>query len=388
MRTLALSNLCNNAGNGLLMATLVLFFTGPVGLGAGAVAAGLSIGAGVGLLVGVPLGHLADRWGAREVAVAVQLAQTAATGAYLLVGSAGAFIAVATIEVALARGASAVRQGIIARALPDEGRVEARALLRAVTNAGAALGTGLAAIGIAVGTRAGYEVMIALDALSFVAVAALTRQLPHLAGVPASASGPALVVLRDRPYLAAIAMTALLHVHNAILTVGLPLWVAAHTRAPEAMVGVIFTVNCLVVMAFSIRVARGTDTPAQGARAALRAGAWLAAACALLALSSSPPALVAALVLLVGMLLQAVGEMFQAASQWSLSLGLAPGDRHGQYQGAAATALNVGDALGPLVMAAVVAGGSLGWIALGGAFLAAGALHAPVVAWAQSSHGV
>lgn len=41
------------------------------------------------------------------------------------------------------------------------------------------------------------------------------------------------------------------------------------------------------------------------------------------------------------------------------------------HLGAAATALNIGTALGPLVMAAVAAGGAVGWLVLGAPFHAA-----------------
>jgi len=80
------------------------------------------------------------------------------------------------------------------------------------------------------------------------------------------------VVLRDRPYLAIVGLTALLAIHNSMLDVGLPLWVAGHTEAPAAIVGIIFVINCVAVALFSIRLASGSETPTAASHAALRPG--------------------------------------------------------------------------------------------------------------------
>lgn len=147
----------------------------------------------------------------------------------------------------------------------------------------------------------------------------------------------------------------------------------------------IFVVNCVAVALFSVRLAAGSEAPLDAARSAVRSGATLLGACGLLALSGLPGVVAAVALLVGGMLLQAVGEMQQAASQWGLSLGLAPADRHGQYQGAAATGLSLGLSLGPLAMAGVVAAGAAGWLAFGAVMLAVGAATVPTTRWALAA---
>lgn len=385
LRRLALAAVVNAAGTGLLLSTLVLYFTGVVGLSGGQVAAGMAAGGAIGLLVGVPLGHLADTRGAREVLVVLMLVQAVTTLAYLLADSFLSFFVAACAAIASSRGAMAVSHGVSTRRLPPEGRVRSRAFLRAMTNVGFALGAGAAAIGLAIGTRGCYEAMIAADALSFVVVAVIHARLPHLPRTASEEAGPRLVVLRDRPYVTVMALMALLTIHNSMLDVGMPLWISAHTSAPSALVGVIFMVNCVSVALFSVRLAAGSEAVPDAARAALRSGVTLLVACVLLATSGPLPAVAAAVVLVVGMLVQSAGEMQEAAAQWGLAMGLAPPERHGQYQGLASTGLALGWMIGPPVMAGVVALGSGGWLLLGTGLAATGAMVLPATRWAVAT---
>jgi Major Facilitator Superfamily len=386
LRVLAVISFANAAGTSLLVTSLVLYFTKVVSLSGGQVAAGLTLGGGLGLLVGVPLGHLGDRYGARELMMVLHVLLALAIVGYVFAEDFASFLVVSCFVGVLDRGAAAVDTGVVARALPDDGRqVRDRAYLRAVTNVGFAGGSALAAIGIALDSAAGYHGLFILDALSYAFVVGLSFRLPRLPRLPAEPTGPRLVVLRDRPYLAIIGLTALLAIHNSMLDVGLPLWVAGHTQAPAAIVGIIFVINCVAVALFSVRLASGSETPAAASRAALRSGVSLLAACTLMAISGAGGAVTAVTLLVLAMLLQAVGEMQQAASQWGLSLGLARVDRQGQYQGAASTGLALALSVGPLVMAGVVSLGSAGWLILGLGLLATGAATVPATRWALAT---
>lgn len=382
VRALSTMTLVNTMGNGLLMTSVVLFFTREVGLSGGQVGLGLTIAGVCGLVVGVPAGHWGDRRGPREVLGGLMVAQGVATAMYVLVSSFAAFVVVACVVIGLLQASSAVKQGLIAQVLPADRRVEARAFLRAVTNAGFAIGAAIAGIGILVGTRGAYEAMIVGDALSFGLAAALLAPLPHVPPQPRREEGPQLVVLRDRPYVAVTALVAVLSLHAPLLEVGLPLWVS-HTSAPTAIVSVIFVVNCLLVVLFSVRFARGSDTVEGAARAAVRAGLLLALSCVVFVFSDGPGAVVASVVLIVAAVVQVAGEMAQAASGWGLAFGLAPDDAQGQYQGLSTTALALSTTIGPVLMAAVVAAGTIGWLAYGALLLAAGFATVPVAAWAQ-----
>ena len=68
-RVLALAQLANSIGDGAFYATSALFFTRVVGLSATQVGLALTVAWAIGMLAGVPLGMVADRWGARRTAV-------------------------------------------------------------------------------------------------------------------------------------------------------------------------------------------------------------------------------------------------------------------------------------------------------------------------------
>src|ERR1700712_5347514 len=167
VRMFAAVTLANTVGNGLLATVVVLYFTHVVGLGGGQVGVGLTVAGVFGVFVGVPVGHLADRRGAREVLAGILVCEVAAVALYVVTRSFVAFLVVAALVVTLNRAESAVRQGFIAQALPPADRVRGRAVLRSVTNVGFAIGSGIAAIAIVIDTRAAYDTLILGDAASY-----------------------------------------------------------------------------------------------------------------------------------------------------------------------------------------------------------------------------
>lgn len=381
LRILSLATLVNTVGSGLLGTSVVLYFTHFVGLSGAQVGLGLTIAGVVGLVVGVPAGHLADRRGPREVTIVLILAQGATMVGYLVARSFVAFLVAAILVIASGQATSAARQGLTAQVLPVDQRVGGLAFLRAVTNVGFAIGSVLAGIAIVADTELAYRALIAGDAVTFLLAGIVLLRLPHVAPQPRRAEGPQLVVLRDRPYVAVTALVAVLALHASLLDVGLPLWIS-HTHAPKAIVAVIFVINCVLVALLSVAFARGSETVAGAARSAVRAALLLAASCVVFVFTDGPGAVVASVLLIGACVIQAGGEMAQAASGWGLGFGLAPEDAQGQYQGLASTAMAAATTVGPLLMAAVVSAGTVGWLAYGALFLVAGFATPPMTRWA------
>src|SRR5262249_10988430 len=144
------------------------------------VGVGLTIAGLVGLVVGVPAGHLGDRRGPREVAAAMVAAQGVVMVGDLVAGSFSAFVVAAILVVASGRAASAVREGLIARVLPVGPRVGGRAFLRSVTSVGFAVGSAIAGLGILLDPKLAYQALVAGDALTFAVAAAVLLRLPHV----------------------------------------------------------------------------------------------------------------------------------------------------------------------------------------------------------------
>ncbi|MFC5663322.1 MFS transporter [Kitasatospora misakiensis] len=380
LRRLVLMSLVNSVGDGLFVTVNVLFFTRSIGLTPASVALGLTVAGICGVFSGVPMGRLADRVGTKRLLlVVVGPLEAVAVLGYAFVHSFVAFVALACVATALSRGAAAVRSALIARALPAEGQVRARALLRSVMNAGLVVGSGGAAIALQADSHAGYVTMLVLDAVSFLGVTVLLAGLP-LAGnagaVDAGAGrapGRRRTALRDRRYLLVTALHAVLELQLAVLTVGLPLWIVLETEAPPAMVAGVNVVNCLLVVFFQVRASRGvTDVPS-AARACAQGAVLLAGWCLIYAAAQYGPAWAATGALLVGALVHSVGELLTSAGGWTLSLDLADPRAHGEYQGVFMSGQAAAHVIGPLVVTlTAVDHGAVGWVVLAGVFALAG----------------
>ena len=92
----------------------------------------------------------------------------------------------------------------------------------------------------------------------------------------------------------------------------------------------------------------------------------LLASCLVLGSTGVLPAPGAIIVLGAGSVLLTLGEVLQQAGGWSLSYGLAPEDRQGEYLGAFAMGTRIYDSLGPILVTSLILGlGQLGWALLG-----------------------
>jgi MFS family permease len=384
LRLLATATLVNTLGNGLFYTSAALFYTRSVGLTPGQVGLGLTIAGLLGLLVGVPVGHLADLRGAREVLVVLLVLQSAAMASFALVHGFTGFVIASVAYVGLDKASNAVRQGLIAAAFAPEDRVRGRAYLRSVTNFGIGIGSGFAGLAIAADTREAYVALVLADALSYLGCAAVVAKLPRHQGLRKAEEGGMLIALRDRPFVVMTAVSAVLGLHYVLLEIAVPLWVDRYTDAPRWTIALLFLVNTVCCVLFQVRMARSSYDVPSSARAQRTAGLLLAASCVVFALSSVVPAALAVEVLVVAGLTHVSGELLQASGSWGLGFGLAPETSQGQYQGLYSTGFAAANMLGPVVVTTtVIAWGAPGWFLLGGLFVAAGVATVPVAAWAE-----
>ncbi|GAA2374847.1 MFS transporter [Dactylosporangium salmoneum] len=383
LRLLVVAQLVNTLGSGLSMASSALYLTRIAGLSVAQTGLALSVAALVCMVASAPMGYVADRAGARGVLVAGLVAQALGTAALTLVGSVWTYLLVA-VPLAIADAAQRGAKGaVIAGVVPADRRVHTRAYLRSVTNVGIAAGAALAGVGLAVDTRPAYFALILGDAVTYLGAAVLLSRLDPVPPSPRRADGPRLIALRDKPFLAFVALDGLLSTHFGMFEVALPLWIAHRTDAPRWLIAVLFLTNTTAVVLLQVRAARGTDEPTGAARAARRAGLALLVACGLYALSGQAHHTVTITLLVAGALTHVVAELWHAASGWGISFGLAPAHAHGQYQGAYAIGMQLGQMLAPFVVTTLaVSWGWPGWLLLGAVFALAGSAMPSVVAWA------
>ena len=258
-RVLAVATAVNMTGYGVYLTPSVLYFTRAMGLAASRVGIGLTVAGAVALAAGVPVGHLADRRGARG-SYAATLAVAAA--AMIRALSHSGLLAVPGLRHGRShrRSTGPAARGPLVKHFGGERPAEYPSLPAFMTNIGIALGAVLAGFGIPVGTRHAYLVLLAVSAAcSAVAVGAVLL-LPALPPEPAT-DGRRWIALQDRPYLALTLLDGVMAIQFRVLTAAIPLWLLTRTHAPRWSVSAVMLVNTAIVVVFQVRASRSIDTP-------------------------------------------------------------------------------------------------------------------------------
>ncbi|MEV7691428.1 MFS transporter [Streptomyces bungoensis] len=381
-RVLAVSNFIYTVGSGLYLTAGVLYFTEAVHLPAGQVGLGLGIAGLVALAVGVAVGHLADRHGARGIYAATLVVQALATAGFVLADSFWPFV-LAVCTAAAAKAAGIAARSPLIRHYGGDRPQEFRAYLRAVTNVGVSLGAVLAGWAVQVGSLTAYQLMVLGNAIAFAIAALILSLLPPVAPVPTS-GGPRWIALRDRPYLLLTALDGVMAIQFKVLTVAIPLWIVDATTAPHWLISATMLTGTVIVVAFQVRASRNVDSPAAGAHAYRRAGVAFLIACSLISLSAGIPAWATVALLLIAVVIHTVGELWHSAAGFEVSFALAPQQATGQYLGVFGLGAGLAEALGPgLLIALCISWGRPGWYVLGAMFALTGLAAPPAVRWAQ-----
>jgi MFS family permease len=382
VRALALVTLVNTTGNGIFFTLSALYFTRIVGLSIAEVGIGLGVAAVFGLLAGVPLGHLGDRRGPREVLALLLALMSVLSVTLLNVSTFGQFVVAMSVLMFVDTGANAVRNGLIASVVSGSARATTKAYLRSITNVGITLGTAIAAVALYADTRASYLAVLFVDVATWALSAALVLRVPHVPPQPAEERASMFLALRDVPFVAMTLVTALLAMHYSILELAMPLWVVEHTAAPRWLVSPLLMVNTVVVVACQVLVARRVVTVTAAVRASVLSGVLLLAACVVFGASGEAAVRAAVALLLLGTLLQVAAELWQASASFLLGFELAADHAQGAYQGLYGMSFGISAVLAPPVMAFLPLGmGVVGWWLLGLVLLVAALLTVPVVGW-------
>jgi Major Facilitator Superfamily len=377
-RAISLATFVNTFGSGMFMTSSALFFTQVVDLSTSAYTTGLLVGSMLGLVVGLFAGRLADQVGARETQIAVKLTGAVATVSCMLVTNFWQWVVVSSL-IGVTSSAHGPCQAPLIRAYGGENPVAFRAYQRSLTNLSMALGALVAGVVIGIGTRSAYDTLLWVRAVAYVGCALALLRVPRL--VPKHATGPRRrwQALRDGRYLAATVSNALMSVHFAVPTVLLPLWIAGETHAPRSIVSGAFILNTALVVLFQVRASKGVDDQRSAAQRMLWAGVAIAAGLALVAFAAGPPPGAAVTLVLIGITVYTLGELWHAAAAMEYQFGLAPAHAQGQYSGVFGLGQGLAQAVAPAIVGVGLSFGVTGLLGLGLAFLVVGALTRPLM---------
>lgn len=373
--------LVNALGNGLFTVAGTLFFVQVLDLSPLRMGAGLAAAAALGLAASVPVSRALDGRSLRAAYSALLVVQAVAMALLPTARSFVVFVAVLALGAAGQKSARAVNNALIGR-VAGARRAEVRAVSRSVNNIGTAGGALLSSAAVVSGTDRAYELLVYADAVTFLLAAALVpavRTAGRLStatatGIGAGGHSRYGSALRDSRYAAVTLADGVMCLEYFVITLVLPLWVVEHTAAPRAVVPALFALNMLLVAAFQIRVSRRARTIPTAARAVRVSGAIFLVSLAALPAAGHVAAVPAVVLLVVGVGLHTVGELYHAAGASELSYALAPEDRMTEYQGVFGLGMGVAEIVAPYVLVvACLEGGWAGWAALAVLLAATGA---------------
>ncbi|GAB2730400.1 MFS transporter [Kitasatospora kifunensis] len=375
-RIMLFGQFLDRTGSGVWGAAAVLYFTFVSHLDGRQVGLLLGVAAVAGI-AGSPLaGRLAERLPVRWLLIGCHLLRLGTMCLLLVCESFDALLPVVALTCLGERAAKTLEM-LFATRVAGERRTTYQALFRTVANAGYALGAGIAAIGLAVGTEDAYRALILCNALSFVLAAALVWRTHEPSGterVVARAQQadtterpePAPSPWRDRGYLLFVLLDIPMNLDDSVLNVGLPLWLVHRTSAPHAFVPAFLLVNTVLVVVLQLRISAWAEGPRRAAAAVAVYGATMLLCCVVLAIATGGGAWSASIALLGAATLVTVAELMRSVSSWELAVRLAPPQARASYLGVAGMSQSVQKSVGPLLLTgAVLTTGPAGWLVLG-----------------------
>ncbi|MER7109227.1 MFS transporter [Streptomyces sp. NPDC000229] len=334
-------------------------------------------------MAGAPFaGRLADRFPLTHVLIGAQLLRAAALLALLTTQDYALLLAYSAVG-ALPDRASNVLTKLYAARLTGPGRARYQAFNRTVANLGWAVGGLGAAAALAVATTTAYQSLLIANALSYVVIAALTLRCaepPSPAPIAATSTTPTTATptepakpsspWRDRTFLLYTATEAVLFLDDAILQVGMPLWIVHATDAPVGLAPLLLVLNSVLVVLFQVPLSRFGATPAAARTLLIPLACLFVAGCLAMAASTAAGRWTAVAALIAAAVALTFAEMIHATASWELSVSLAPDDAQGSYLGVHGIAASTQRSAGPLLVTAVITAGPMAWAALGAAFAA------------------
>ncbi len=378
----------DNFGSGLFLPLLVVYAVRVVGLPLGLAGTVISIGTLAGLAVPPFAGRLVDRWGPRPVVVTSQLLQAAGACGFLL---ADGIVLTLVASMLLAAGQQTFYSSLFALIAdvagpgPKDRPYAVVGMVRSAMFGSGALVTAATLVGS--GDR-GLHIAVAVNAVSFLAAAVLLWVFVHPGRHDSSVESAtdATTVLRNRPYLALIAVTCLLALALDFFLVGLPVFVLEVTAGPSWLPGVSLALLTVVTSTSATLALRTTRHLARTTAMSIGAVVFICW-CGLCALTPALPTAARPAWVIATTLLLAAGNLMFGTRVNALAEAAAPRATRGRHLAAFQYAFTVAGVLTPAIVA-LFSVSSWAPFAVVAAAAAAGAAALPVLSRRLPAHAV
>src|SRR5215210_8270478 len=347
----------NYFGTGLFAPFLLIYLHNVRGLElqtAGLVAAAF---AGSGMLAGLVGGPMVDRLGARPPAALALLLLAAGLGSLPLVREswhAFAFVIVGGVGRGLFWPGYST---LLIAATPADARAGSYAVQRVTANLGFGLGGLAAGLIVSTSDASTFTVIFLLTAATYLVFLVTLAFVPEPGRTTHDESAADLllrggyrVVLRDRAFVAAIAIGALFATFGiAQLNSTLPLFAKTDAGVSERGIGLIFLFNTLAILALQLPAAKILQGRRRTRALAIAGVTWAIAWSLALVAGVGSSALVATIVLVAVAVVFGVGECLLGVVQGPLVADLAPEHVRGRYTALWLTTTQLGLTIGPAV---------------------------------------
>ncbi|NUT65015.1 MFS transporter [Pseudomonas corrugata] len=382
------------AGRGLFLAGATFFYTQVVGLSNVEVGIGLALAGLCGLVCAVPIGRLADRLGAARVLAFLQVWRMVGFLIYPFVDEFYTFLLIACFIGCVEQAVWPIIQTLVGSAVKADAYVKTMSKVAIVRNVAYMLAAGVFSIVVSFTSGPGAVIgLLVANALAFLfsALLLVTAKLPHSTKDPVDTQRVAAPAhpLKNLNFLSLSLCNGILSLHQAVMTIAIPLWLLTKTQAPKSLIGIILVINGIMAITLQLAFSKRGNEVVHAARKHLYAGITLALSCAMVAFTTAEqPSYLVAGILLFACVVMTFGELWQCAGAWGISYYLAPAEHRAYYLSVYALGANLMTVIFPGILPiAVVEGGSAGWIGLGIIFALAG-IATPLLARSASRRAV
>ncbi len=352
VQMLQLGGLVSAFGNGVVLPFTLIYLHNVRGISLGV--AGLVLGtmALSGLVSGPLSGVLVDRFGGRRMLSVSLVLLAIGYGSFALVTVPWQAFAAAIVAGAGNGMFWPSQSTLLAAFTPPEKRPATWGMQRVVMNLGVGLGALVGGLVASVERPVTFELIFAVDALTFLGYLAVLRSFvpEHRPGAERGTGRRRYsFVLRHRVFMGVIGLNTLFIFAGMSMIELLPVYAKNDAGVSETAIGLIFLVNTMVIVVAQLPITRLSEGHRRMRALAALGLVWAACWLVVPVVAGSLSGAQAALALAGVMAVFGIGECLHGSVQGPLVADLAAPSLLGRYMALSALSWQVGFALGPAV---------------------------------------